>query len=143
MSEFNFSTAGAFIRDTAAAKQNKRDAISASIAPHLSDHGTVGVPPKLHKAIEYFLEQYGDETYRQVALFCLGKWFESHTEAAEDLFGTGQMPEAVACMMDATRISDSLHLVCEVGSLGGDQDWKIMLEEELSQAILEHIEEDL
>jgi hypothetical protein len=30
-----------------------------------------------------------------------------------------------------------------VGSLGGDQDWKIMLEKELSQAILEHIEEDL
>ena len=115
---FTFSTAEAFLREAAAAKQSKREAISASIAPHISDHGTVGVPPKLHKAIESFLEYYGDETYRQVALYCLGKWFEAHTDAAEDLFSTGQMPEAVACMMDATRISDSLHLICEVGSLG-------------------------
>jgi len=43
--------------------------------------------------------------------------------------------------MDATRISDSLHLVCEVGSLGGSEDWKEMLEKEISQAILEDIEE--
>ncbi len=143
MSDFTFSTAEAFLREAAAAKQNKRDAISASIAPHLADHGTVGIPPQLHQGIDKLLERYGDEAYRQVALYCLGKWFEAHTEAAEDLFATGQMPEAVACMMDATRISDSLHLVCEVGSLGGDQDWKIMLEEELSQVILEHIEEDL
>jgi hypothetical protein len=143
LSDFTFSTAEAFLREAAAAKQSKRDAIAASIAPHLSDHGTVGIPPKLHKSIEKLLETYGDETYRQVALFALAKWFEAHTEAAEDLFNMGQMPEAVACMMDATRISDSLHLVCEVGSLGGDQDWKIMLEEELSQAILEHIEEEL
>jgi len=141
LSDFTFSTAEAFLREAAAAKQNKREAISASIAPHLSDHGTVGVPPKLHKAIESYIGNYGDETYRQVALFCLGKWFEAHTEAAEDLFATGQMPEAVACMMDATRISDSLHLVCEVGSLGGDDSWKAMLEQELSQAILETIEE--
>jgi hypothetical protein len=142
LSDFTFSTAEAFLREAAAAKQNKRDAISASIAPHLADHGTVGIPPQLHQGIDKLLERYGDEAYRQVALYCLGKWFEAHTEAAEDLFATGRMPEAVACMMDATRISDSLHLVCEVGSLGGDQDWKIMLEEELSQAILEHIEED-
>jgi hypothetical protein len=142
-SDFTFSTAEAFLREAAAAKQGKRDAISASIAPHLADHATVGIPPKLHQSIEKLLERYGDETYRQVALFALGKWFEAHTGAAEDLFATGQMPEAVACMMDATRISDSLHLVAEVGSLGGDQDWKIMLEEELSQAILEAIEEDL
>jgi hypothetical protein len=46
-------------------------------------------------------------------------------------------------MMDATRISDSLHLICEVGSLGGDKDWKIMLDKELSQSILEQMEEDL
>lgn len=143
MSDFTFSTAEAFLREAAAAKQGKREAISASIAPHLADHGTVGVPPKLHQAIEALLESYGDEAYRQTALYCLGKWFEAHTDAAGDLFATGQMPEAVACMMDATRISDSLHLVCEVGSLGGDDDWKIMLEEELSQAILETIEEGL
>ncbi len=143
MSDFTFSTAEAFLREAAAAKQSKRDAISASIAPQISDQGTVGIPPVLHEVMDRLLERYGDETYRQLALFCLGKWFEAHTEAAEDLFATGQMPEAVACMMDATRISDSLHLVCEVGSLVGDQDWKIMLEKELSQAILEYIEEDL
>ena len=141
-SEFTFSTAEAFLREAAAAKQDKREAIAASLSPHLQDQGTVGVPPALHKTINAFVGRYGDAAYRQIALYCLGKWFEAHTEASEDLFQTGCFPEACACLMDATRISDSLHLIAEVGSLGGDDDWNAMLEGELSQAILETIEEN-
>jgi len=137
----SFSTVNDFLRQAADAKASKKEAIASSISPHLQDPGTVGVPPTLAKTINFFVGNYGDEAYRQIALFALGKWFETHTEAAEDLFGTGQLPEACACLMDATRISDSLHLVCEVGSLGGSEDWKEMLEKEISQAILEDIEE--
>lgn len=140
-SPFSFSTAEAFLREAAAAKQDKRDAIADALAPHLQDSGTVGVPPALHRTINGFVERFGDAAYREIALYCLGKWFELHCEAAEDLFQTGSFPEGCACLMDGTRISDSLHLVAEVGSLGGDDSWKAMLEEELSQAILETIEE--
>lgn len=137
----SFSTVNDFLRQAADAKASKKEAIASSIAPHLQDPGTVGVPPKFAKTIGHLVGNYGDEAYRQIALFALGKWFETHTEAAEDFFGTGQLPEACACLMDATRISDSLHLVCEVGSLGGSEEWKEMLEKEISQAILEDIEE--
>jgi len=141
-SEFSaFSTAEAFLREAAAAKQSKRDAISDAIAPHLHDSGTVGVPPALHRTIQELVERYGDAVYRELALYAMGKWFELHCEAAEDLFQTGSFPEGCACLMDSVRISDGMHLVCEVGSLGGDDSWKAMLEQELSQAILETIEE--
>ena len=137
----SFSTVDDFLRQAADAKAGKRQAIESSIAPHLQDSGTVGVPPKFAKAMDYLVGNYGDEAYRQIALFALGKWFETHTEAAEDFFATGQLPEACACLMDATRISDSLHLICEVGSLGGSEDWREMLQREIGQAILENIEE--
>ena len=137
----SFSNVNEFLQQAAAAKAGKRDAISSYIEPHIQDPGTVGIPPSLADTFRSMLAQYGDEAYRQIALFSLGKWFETHIEAADDLFATGQLPEACACLMDATRISDSLHLVSEVGSLGGNEDWKAMLESEISQAILEHIEE--
>jgi hypothetical protein len=137
----SFSTVNDFLRQAADAKAGKKEAIASSISPHLQDPGTVGVPPSFGKKINRLVSDYGDEAYRQIALFALGKWFETHTEAAEDFFGTGQLPEACACLMDATRISDSLHLICEVGSLGGSEEWKEMLEKEISQAILEDLEE--
>lgn len=137
----SFSTVNEFLQQAAAAKAGKRDAISSYIEPHLQDPGTVGVPPSLAELFRGYVAKYGDEAYRQIALFSLGKWFETHIETSDDLFALGQLPEACACLMDATRISDSLHLVSEVGSLGGSEDWKAMLESEISQAILEHLEE--
>jgi hypothetical protein len=137
----SFSTVNDFLRQATDAKASKKEAIASSISPHLQHPGTVGVPPKFARSIDHLVSNYGDEAYRQIALFALGKWFEAHTEAAEDLFDNSQLSEACACLMDATRISDSLHLVCEVGSLGGSEDWKEMLEKEISQAILEDIEE--
>ena len=137
----SFSTVNEFLQQAAAAKAGKREAISSYIGPHLQDPGTVGVPPSLADIFRGYIAKYGDETYRQIALFALGKWFETHIEAADDLFSTGELAEACACLMDATRISDSLHLIAEVGSLGGNEEWKEMLEAEISQAILEHLEE--
>lgn len=136
-----FSTVEDFLKQAVAAKDGKREAIGQAISPGLQDHGTVGIPPKLAATIETMLQKYGDESYRQIALFCLGKWFELHIGMFEELIGE-EPSMACSCLMDATRIADSLHLLLEINSIGGDGGWKPMLEQTLSQHILEELEEE-
>ena len=136
-----FDSVDQFLRQAVAAKDGKRHAISASLSPHLESHGTVGVPPRLASTIETMLQKHGDEAYRQIALFCLGKWFETHIGMFEELISE-EPSMACSCLMDATRIADSLHLLTEINSIGGDGGWRTMLEETLSQHILEELEED-
>lgn len=137
----DFSTVNDFLRQAVAAKDGKRQAIASSLSPGLQDHGTVGIPPKLAKTIEAMLQKHGDETYRQIALFCLGKWFELHIGMFEELIGE-EPSMACSCLMDATRIADALHLLSEINSIGNDNGWRVMLEETLSQHILEELEEE-
>jgi len=137
----DFSSVDDFLRQATAAKDGKRQAISASISPGLQDQGLVGIPPELASTIEEMLQSYGDETYRQVALFCLGKWFELHIGMFEELIGE-EPSMACSCLMDATRVADSLHLLSEINSIGGDKGWRTMLEQTLSQHILEELEEE-
>ena len=133
-----FDSVDQFLRQAVAAKDGKRHAIGASLSPHLQDHGTVGVPPKLAGTIETMLQKHGDEAYRQIALFCLGKWFETNIGMFEELIGE-EPSMGCSCLMDATRIADALHLLSEINSIGGDGGWRIMLEETLSQHILEEL----
>lgn len=137
----SFSTVDEFLRAASAAKAERLQAVSDSISPHLDDHGTVGLPPALAQTIEGLLEQHGDEVYRQVALFALGKWFELHVGMSEEHFANDNPEFGASAIMDATRISDALHLLAELRSFGGSQSWKEMLNETLSQFILENIEE--
>lgn len=136
-----FDSVDQFLRQAVAAKDGKRHAIGASLSPHLQDHGIVGIPPKLAGTIEAMLQKHGDEVYRQIALFCLGKWFETHIGMFEELIGE-EPSMGCSCLMDATRIADALHLLSEINSIGGDGGWRIMLEETLSQHILEELEEE-
>jgi len=137
----DFSTVNDFLRQATAAKDGKRQAIGAVISPDLQDQGLVGIPPELASTIEEMLQSYGDEAYRQVALFCLGKWFELHIGMFEELIGE-EPSMACSCLMDATRVADSLHLLSEINSIGGDKGWRTMLEQTLSQHILEELEEE-
>lgn len=139
----DFSTVDDFLRQAFSAKAEKKQAVSAAIAPHLDSHGTVGLPPEICSAIESLIEDYGDEVYRQVALFSLGKWFELHIAASEQFFFEDKPGPGCSAIMDATRISDALHLLCELHSFSGDAAWKEMLDEKLSQFILESMEEGL
>ena len=138
----DFATVGDFLRAASSAKAERLQAVSNSISPHLDDDGTVGVPPLLMQTIEEHLERYGDETYRQLALFALGKWFELHIGMSEEHFANDDLAHGASSIMDATRISDALHLLAEIKSFGGSQSWKQMLNETLSQFILENIEEN-
>lgn len=136
-----FSSVNDFLRQALAAKSGKRQAINASISSDLEDRGLVGIPPQLAKTLEDMLHCYGDEAYRQVALFCLGKWFEMHIGMFEELIGEDPSP-ACSCLMDATRVADALHLLHEINSIGGDKGWRTMLSDTLSQHILEELEEE-
>jgi len=140
-SPLSFSTVDDFLKRACEAKQGKRQAISAAIGPHLDEHGTVGVPPELAQTIEKMLERHGDETYRQIALFALGKWFELHMGMFTELAELDEPSMACSCLMDATRISDALHLLGDLRSIGGDESWRTMLSETLSLFILEELEE--
>jgi len=138
----DFSSVGDFLRKTATAKQNKRKVIDEGLEPFLGDPATIGVPPSLANALEELLEQFGDEAYRQAALFCTGKWHHIHTEVLEQHVENNGMAEALLTMSDISKLSTVLLLLEQVGSFGGDEQWRKMLRKIVGQSILEHLEEE-
>lgn len=104
---------------------------------YLDDPHLVGVSPELAGLFEKCLETYGDEALRQIALFCLGKWFAIHTEVIEQFVATQEIPSIVSASMDAARISDAITLIETVGSFGGDDSWKQMLHRTIVDAVKE------
>ena len=77
------------------------------------------------EAIENLVEQYGDETYKQVSLFTMGKWHETH----------------FSIMNDLSKISTALTILGELGSFSGDEAWRKMLRDVVGQTVLETLEE--
>ena len=80
----DFSSVDDFLRKAASAKDEKRIAIDDSLAPLMDDPSIVGVPVELLDAIEHLLSAYGDEAFRQIALFCLGRWLSVHADRVND-----------------------------------------------------------
>lgn len=132
---FSFSSVEDFLRKTREAKTKQRPEVEERISEYLDDPHMVGVSPEMADAIDTLLEKYGDEALRQVGLFCLGKWFAVHTGVVEDLVKMERIPAAMSSIMDATRISDAIALLESVGSFGGDDEWKKMLQETLVNAV--------
>lgn len=95
----------------------------------------VGVSPDMADSIGDLVETYGDEALRQIALFCLGKWFAVHGGIVEQYVENQDTSKAIASVMDATRISDAIALLESVGSFGGDEDWRQMLHESVVSAV--------
>lgn len=136
-----FSSVDDFLRKTASAKRDKRSVIDDELAPFIEDPATIGVPPTLVDALEKLLHLYGDETFRQVALFCVGKWHRTHCEILQQHITNAGMSEALLTMGDISKLSTTLQLLEQVGSFGGDDSWRKMLREMVGQAVLENIEE--
>ena len=132
---FSFSSVDEFLRKTKEAKTKQRPEVEERISEYLDDPHTIGVAPEMANSLEVLLEKYGDEAYRQVALFCLGKWFAIHTGVVEDLVKNEHIPAAMSSLMDATRISDAIALLEAIGSFGGDDSWKQMLQATLVIAV--------
>ena len=137
----DFSSVGDFLRQAASAKQDKRQAIDDRLEPFMEDPSTVGIPPELATAIETLLEAHGDETYRQIALFCLGKWHQTHCEVLQQHIENDGTSEMLMVMSDISKLSTVLMIMEQVGSFGGDDDWRKMLRAIIGQSVLETIEE--
>jgi hypothetical protein len=137
----DFSSVGDFLRQAATAKQDKRQAIDDHLEPFMEDPATVGIPPDLATAIETLLETYGDETYRQIALFCLGKWHQTHCGILQQHIENDGTSEMLMVMSDISKLSTVLMVLEQVGSFGGDDDWRKMLRAIVGQSVLETIEE--
>ena len=137
----DFSSVGDFLRQAATAKQDKRQAIDDHLEPFMEDPATVGIPPGLAAAIETLLETYGDETYRQSALFCLGKWHKIHCEVLQQHIENDGTSGMLMVMSDLSKLSTVLMLSDQVGSFGGDDSWRKMLRTIVGQSVLETMEE--
>ena len=137
----DFSSVGDFLRQAATAKQDKRRVIDDHLEPFMEDPATVGIPPDLATAIETLLETYGDETYRQIALFCLGKWHQAHCEILQQHIENDGTSEMLMTMGDISKLSTVLMLLEQVGSFGGDDEWRKMLRTIVGQSVLETMEE--
>ena len=137
----NFSSVGDFLRKTATAKSDERKAIDEKLAPMLEDRFTIGIPLGLLEAIEDLVEQYGDETYKQVGLFTMGKWHEIHCEMLQQHADNGGTAEMLSTMNDLSKISTALTILGELGSFSGDEAWRKMLRDVVGQTVLETLEE--
>jgi hypothetical protein len=138
----DFSSVGDFLRKAAIAKQDSRKVIDEGLAPFLEDPATIGVPPDLSEKLEELMEEYGDEALRQVALFCTGKWHRVHTEILQEHIDNEGTSEALLTMSDLSKLSTILMLLEQVGSFGGDDQWRKMLRQIVGQSLLEHLEEE-
>jgi hypothetical protein len=139
--DFPFNSPSSLIRAAQAAKNGQREAIDQEISPLLDDPHTFAVPPDLLATIEGLEENYGDEALKQLSMFCLGRWCTIHTEILQEHCATGDIAAAAYTMGDIAIIKQSLQMVSNIGSFGGDDDWREMIKKEVGQAVLEACED--
>ena len=137
-----FQSVGDFLRKATRAKNDYRQRISEEIAPTLEDPDTVGIPPELLESIDELMVSHGDEAIRQTALFCLARWMQIHGEWLEQHQLTETMDAALLTVADETRLCVAMEMISNIGSFGGDDSWRAMLNKTLTQEILEASEED-
>lgn len=137
----DFSSVDDFLRKAASAKDEKRIAIDDSLAPLMDDPSIVGVPVELLDAIEHLLSAYGDEAFRQIALFCLGRWLSVHADRVNDQTKTESWPEALHTMSDIGRLSSAMQTIEQIASFTGDEQWRKMLRSIIGQSVIEKLEE--
>jgi hypothetical protein len=138
----DFSSVNDFLKKATSAKSQERKLIDEELDPFLSDPATVGITPDLSKAIDALEEKYGDEAYKQIGIFCIGKWLELHEEIMQQHIQMETMDAALLTMNDITLLTVAIQTLERVGSFGGDEDWRKMLKGIVGQSFLERLEED-
>jgi uncharacterized protein YjeT (DUF2065 family) len=136
-----FGSVDDFLRKATNAKKVERDVIDEELSDMLDDPAVIGIPPELAKTLEGMLEKYGDESLRQVGMFCLGKWMHVHNQTIQSHVVTESWPEALLTMNDVSKLSTALRIVEEVGSFGGSEQWTKMLKALVGQAVMESCED--
>ena len=137
-----FQSVDDFLRKANGSKTEDRKLIDEEIAPTLEDPDTVGVPPELLNTMETLFEEYGDEAFRQVALFCLGAWLQIHGDFLEQYKQNDSTDYALMTTYDMSRLTLAMEIAAGLGSFGGDEGWRAMLRDTMIQKVLESCEED-
>ena len=138
----DFSSVNDFLRKAASAKEEKLQAIDNGLIDFIDDPSLVGVPLEVSETIEKLLYTYGDETFKQIGLFCLGKWLSVHSELIDDHIKNDCHNEALHTMNDIGKLSAAMQIVEQIGSFGGDDEWRRMLRQTISRCVLEKIEDN-
>jgi len=134
----SFDSVDAFLKAAQAHKSTQREAIEKELAPMLQSPSTYAVPPALSKEIAKLVEKYGDEAWKQTAMFCIGYWASFH----EDSISQARDPNAaIWAMSDLSTLRHCLRMIDDVSAFRGADEWKEMLQEEVGQAVLEACEE--
>ena len=138
---FSFDSVGDFFRKTREAKADKRAAIDEGLSPLLTDPSTFAIAPDAADLLEKSLERYGDEALKAMAIVALGKWVELHGTWLEQHMLNGSVQEAVLTACDMTKLTQAVRLLEDVGSFGGDDDYRAAMRQQINQAVLERLEE--
>jgi hypothetical protein len=137
----DFSSVGDFLEKAVSSKQEERKLIEDEVDPILDDPSTIVIPQEMLDMLDRLEEKYGDETFKQVGLFCLGHWAEMHQEILSQHIQFENIHEAMVTVSDFTTLAHSIQQVKGIGSFAGDESWRKMLKEIVSQSVLEEMEE--
>jgi|TARA_B100001939_G_scaffold79275_1_gene67172 hypothetical protein len=124
-----FNTVDDFLRGIREAKSKQRPDIEGIIDEAFDDPHTIAVPPDLGDMIVDLTEKYGDEALRQIALFCIGKWFAYHNAYIEGLVEDDNIHAALSTTMDSTRVSQCMTNLETVSSFSGSEEWVAMVKD--------------
>ena len=138
----DFSSVNDFLRQVSSAKGEGPECIDAELDPILSDPAVVGVTTELGDTIEDWAEKYGDEAYKQIGIFCLGRWVQIHQEALQEHVVMESIDSALVTMNDIALLCTAIEIATKVGSFGGDEDWRKMLKQVTERAALEKLGEN-
>lgn len=140
--DFSFNSVNNFLQQAQAAKDGQRAAISRGMEPLLNDPAVFAIAPDAANALDKATEAYGDEALKQMAIVAMGKWCELHQEWLNQHIMHESAPEAAVTAADMTKIVQAIRLLEDVGSFGGDENYRKAIKEQINQAVLEQLEED-
>ena len=137
----DFSSVDDFLRQAKSVKEATIASIDENLTPYFDDAGLVGVPPIFANSIATLVNQYGDETYRQIILFCMNQWHNYHAHILRKQINNDCIQEGLAIMDDLSRLTTVLQLLQQTGSFSGDEEWLKMIKATVTSAMLEKLEE--
>jgi len=138
---FSPDSVDGFLKAVREAKASKQQAVDAGLSDQLSDPDCIGVPADLARTIDSLIERYGDEALRSIALWAIGRWTQIHQRILDQRFITNDTHSIALTASDLAKLATGLRTIADVGSFGGDDDWRAMLKKDLGQAVLEGMEE--
>ena len=138
----DFHSVDSFIEAARKAKHEDRSRIESALSSVIDDPHAFSVPPALAKQIGELVEDYQDEALKNIAMYCLGLWHQTHQAQLALNNENGDYENALFVMNDMAQLSMLLRCIADIGTFGGAEDYQEMLRRELGQAVIEMLDEE-